>query len=228
MHKSLKVSGMTCKKCENYIVEKISSYPDVISVEVELKKGHVMISSATEINEQKIQELIGNKYLILSENNFSEESKLMKLRPLFLIFIYLVLGALYLNQNSFELKNLMIDFMGLFFITFSFFKFLDYSTFPNSFSNYDPLAKKFNFYGKIYPFIELILGISFLFSYQLKVISVITLIVLGITTFGVAKSIFRKSDIQCACLGTSMNLPMTEATLIENILMISMALGLLI
>ena len=78
MHKSLKVSGMTCKKCENYIVEKISSYPGVISVEVELKKGHVMISSATEINEQKIQELIGNKYLILSENNFSEESKLMK------------------------------------------------------------------------------------------------------------------------------------------------------
>jgi len=45
---------------------------------------------------------------------------------------------------------------------------------------------------------------------------------------GVIKSLFNKDQIECACLGTSMKLPMTEATLIENIIMISMALSFLI
>ena len=35
------------------------------------------------------------------------------------------------------------------------------------------------------------------------------------TTFGVIKAC-QKSQIECACLGTALKLPMTEATLIEN------------
>jgi hypothetical protein len=34
----------------------------------------------------------------------------------------------------------------------------------------------------------------------------------------------QKNQIQCACLGTALKLPMTEATLIENLLMITMAI----
>ena len=43
------------------------------------------------------------------------------------------------------------------------------------------------------------------------------------TTCGVIKALFQKSQIQCACLGTALKLPMTEATLIENVIMLTMS-----
>jgi hypothetical protein len=46
---------------------------------------------------------------------------------------------------------------------------------------------------------------------------------LGITTIGVTKTLLDKKSIQCACLGTALKLPMTEATFIENTIMLVMA-----
>jgi hypothetical protein len=37
-----------------------------------------------------------------------------------------------------------------------------------------------------------------------------------------------KSELQCACLGTALKLPMTKATLIENLIMILMAAWMLL
>ena len=122
----------------------------------------------------------------------------------------------------------MFDFMGLFFIVFSFFKMLDLKNFPTSFSMYDPLAKKIRFYGWIYPFIETLLGLLFLMRIKLLSAVVITIIILGITTVGVIKTLMNKKKIQCACLGTVLKLPMTEATLIENTLMLSMSIFLVL
>ena len=118
----------------------------------------------------------------------------------------------------------MIDFMGLFFIVFSFFKFLDYKNFPNSFSMYDPLAKNIPIYGWIYPFIETMLGIMFLSRINIILSLALTIGILGITTIGVIKVLYNKENIQCACLGTAIKLPMTIATLIENGIMIVMAI----
>ena len=123
---------------------------------------------------------------------------------------------------------MMFDFMGLFFIVFSFFKMLDLKNFPTSFSMYDPLAKKIRFYGWIYPFIETLLGLLFLMRIKLLSAVVITIIILGITTVGVIKTLMNKKKIQCACLGTVLKLPMTEATLIENTLMLSMSIFLVL
>ena len=228
MQKTIIVSGMTCQKCENYIIEKISSLPGVNDVIVKLKEGKVLISSERNIIEQNIQEVIGDKYMIKYGSDIIKVEKLKALKPLFLIFIYLIFGTYYLNQHNLELNKVMIDFMGLFFIVFSFFKFLDYSTFPKSFSKYDPLAVKSMLYAKLYPFIELLLGLCFLFNFKIKIISFITLFILSITTIGITKSLVKKNQIECACLGTSMKLPMTEATLIENFIMILMSLNLLI
>jgi hypothetical protein len=110
-----------------------------------------------------------------------------------------------------------------FFITFSFFKFLDYHGFPTSFSQYDPLAKRSPLYARIYPFLETGMGISYLLSWQLPITLGLTLIVLSLTSYGVLQTIYSKSSIQCACLGTALKLPMTEATLIENGIMIVMS-----
>ena len=117
----------------------------------------------------------------------------------------------------------MLDFMGLFYIVFSFFKMLDLKGFPESFKMYDPLAKRLPIYGWIYPFIETALGLMFLMRYEVGLALVVTLVVLGITTIGVTKTLMDKKSIRCACLGTALKLPMTEATFIENTIMIAMA-----
>ena len=122
----------------------------------------------------------------------------------------------------------MLDFMGLFYIVFSFFKLLDLKGFPESFKMYDPLAKAIPAYGFLYPFIEVGLGLLFLFREQIPLALIVTLIILGITTFGVTKTLLNKESIQCACLGTALKLPMTKATFIENSVMIIMAIVMLL
>ena len=93
---------------------------------------------------------------------------------------------------------------------------------------YDPLAKKIIIYGYIYPFIEILLGLMFLNRIEVNIALLITIIILGITSVGVTKTLLNKKTINCACLGTTLKLPMTEATFIENAIMITMAIILLI
>ena len=118
----------------------------------------------------------------------------------------------------------MLDFMGLFFIVFSFFKMLDLKGFPVSFKMYDPFAKVIPIYGFLYPFLETVLGVMFLMRIQIIVALIVSLITLIVTTVGVTKTLLSKKTIQCACLGTHLKLPMTEATLIENLIMLSMSI----
>ena len=92
---------------------------------------------------------------------------------------------------------------------------------------YDPIAKAVPAYGWVYPFIETALGLAFLLRIALFPSLIITLIILGATTVGVVRALFIKSQIQCACLGTALQLPMTKATLIENSIMLLMAMWML-
>ena len=93
---------------------------------------------------------------------------------------------------------------------------------------YDPIAKKVPFYGKIYPFIETVLGLMFLMRFEIDIALIVTLIILGVTTVGVSRALLDKKSIRCACLGTALKLPMTEATFIENAIMILMAVLMLL
>ena len=105
---------------------------------------------------------------------------------------------------------------------------LDLKGFPESFKMYDPLAKRLPIYGKVYPFIETGLGLMLLMRFEVKIALIITLFVLGVTTVGVTKTLLDRKSIRCACLGTVLKLPMTEATFIENVIMIIMAISMLI
>ena len=159
----------------------------------------------------------------INQEQIEPQSELKQLFPLFLIFFYISSAALLINWTNFNASNFMFDFMGLFFIVFSFFKILDYKNFPHSFAMYDPIAKRFPIYGWIYPAIETVLGLAFLFRVTLNFSLIATIIILGTTTVGVTKALIDKRAIQCACLGTALKLPMTKATFIENSIMIIMA-----
>jgi hypothetical protein len=67
----------------------------------------------------------------------------------------------------------------------------------------------------------------FLMRIELDIALIATIIVLGITTIGVTKTLLDKKSIQCACLGTALKLPMTQATFIENAIMLVMAFWML-
>tara|TARA_X000000368_G_C22920452_1_gene662801 strand:+ start:161 stop:847 length:687 start_codon:yes stop_codon:yes gene_type:complete len=219
---------MTCKGCQNFVKQKIESLEDVISAEVSLERGIATINSKKTISENILSNILGSKYSVKTENNFkniqNNNSKLKQLRPLILIFTYII-TVTFFYAYYFELtpKRGMQIFMGLFFIVFSFFKFLDYKGFPGSFKRYDPIAKIVPFYAEFYPFLETGLGISYLLEFQILISITLTILILSMTTFGVTKTLFQKSQIQCACLGTALKLPMTEATLIENGIMLTMS-----
>ena len=118
--------------------------------------------------------------------------------------------------------------MGGFFLVFSFFKFLDIRGFAASYRSYDLLAKAVPAYGFIYPFLELALGLAWAFVGGTYRVALSTVVLMGFSAIGVIAAVARKQQIQCACLGTVFNLPMSTVTIIEDLLMVAMAGALLI
>ena len=229
MKQTVQVLGMTCQNCRKGVEEKIASIDGLSQVEVSLEKAEASFTSSTQVSVDLLAKTLGAKYTVNSTASNGESvlpSKWKQLRPLFLIFSYVIIGSLMLTKGD-SMALFMTNFMGLFYLVFGFFKFLDYKGFPASFGQYDPIAKHFKLYGWLYPFIETLLGIMFLYQIELAIALWVTIIILGITTVGVAQQLFQKNKIQCACLGTALNLPMTEATLIENGIMLIMAFSLL-
>lgn len=229
MKQTVQVLGMTCQNCRKGVEEKIASIDGLSQVEVSLEKAEASFTSSTQVSVDLLAKTLGAKYTVNSTASNGESvlpSKWKQLRPLFLIFSYVIIGSLMLTKGD-SMALFMTNFMGLFYLVFGFFKFLDYRGFPTSFGQYDPIAKRFKLYGWLYPFIETLLGIMFLYQIELEIALWVTIIILGITTVGVAQQLFQKNKIQCACLGTALNLPMTEATLIENGIMLIMAFSLL-
>jgi len=223
------VGGMTCGNCKKSLEDALGAIDTIRAASVSLENGTVEIQSALKPELKELQSALPSKYTLsefidtTEEVSTTESSELKQLFPLFLIFGYLFGASFLLNNSDGNYRSFMLDFMGLFYIVFSFFKFLDLRGFPASFRMYDPLAKRLPIYGWIYPFIELGLGLLFLMRIQTKWALIATLVILGITTVGVAKVLLDKKSIQCACLGTALKLPMTKATFIENSVMLVMA-----
>ena len=231
------IQGMTCNGCKDSVTRAFQSLEGVSQVHVDLEKGTALLTTASVIQTKLLKEVLPSKFTLIESNTqtvkqnnvfardkkASQGSKLEQLKPLFLIFGFLLLISSALNFREFTALDFMLDFMGLFFFVFSLFKFLDLSGFALSFAMYDPLAKRLPLYGRVYPFLELTLGFLLLAKIQLPIALLVTVILLSITTIGVCIVLLQKKQITCACLGTVLKLPMTQATFIENSVMIFMA-----
>ena len=219
---------MHCEACVSKVEKALHSVKGIEKATVNLNDEIAIIQGDSKLDEV-ISVIFDLGYTAtLNDNSAIKESTAKKLIPLYLSFLYIIAGSLIINRSEFILENFMYDFMGLFFIVFSFFKFLDYKNFPSTFKMYDPIAKVIPLYGWIYPFIESMLGLAFLMREQLYIALIISLIILVTTTVGVVTTLIRKESIQCACLGTALKLPMTTATIIENSIMLFMTIWMLI
>lgn len=233
-----KLEGMTCGGCKASVEKYLSEIKEVNNVIANVEKGEVLINMSSHIVVDDLQKALPEKYLIsenevaknktLNINSTTEKTKIEQLKPLLIIIFYITSASVLLHYKNWSWKEVMLDFMGLFYIVFSFFKMLDLKGFPASFKMYDPLAKRLPIYGWVYPFIETVLGIMFLMRFEINIALIITVLILGITTIGVTKTLLDKKSIKCACLGTALKLPMTEATFIENTIMIVMAMLMLL
>ena len=228
-----KIKGIKCNKCIDEVLNDLKINIELNLIEINFNEKELKVSSTKKLTKEKIQSYLKPKYKltdVTKKENLNKISlnKIKQLYPLFLILTYILISSTILNYNNLVLNDFMLDFMGQFFIVFSFFKFLNLRGFKNSFKIYDPLAKKFNFYSWIYPVLETLVGISFLMRFEYQIFAYVSILILTPTTIGVINALNRKEKIKCACLGSILNLPMTEATLIENGLMILMSLTLII
>lgn len=222
------ITSMTCSGCLAKVKSLLLMHPDVLSAEIQLEEPHATITMQKHISIRDLQTAIGldSKYQITpvahSESTEIAKTWLQTYKPLLLIAAFIT-GVSIITSNA-EWHTAMNYFMAGFFLVFSFFKLLDIKGFADSYTMYDLLAKRLPLYGYIYPFIELALGLAYLTGFAPLATNIITLVVMSFSSLGVIQSVLNKQQIRCACLGAVFNLPMSTVTIIEDLLMATMAL----
>ncbi|WP_242602132.1 MauE/DoxX family redox-associated membrane protein [Legionella nagasakiensis] len=149
--------------------------------------------------------------------------------PLMSLIIVSFLAALAINWNvNGEMPVVMHYFMGIFLVIFGLLKLFHPSDFADGFKMYDILAKRSRLYAYFYPFLELGLGLAYL-SFFLPILTyLITIIILTIGAVGVIKALRQGLDINCPCMGTALDVPLSTVTLTEDIGMVIMVFILLV
>lgn len=233
-----KVIGMTCNGCLNRVKNALLNLDEVNKVDIDLATGATILSAKKQdLDLQLLQQSIG-KYEIVpkvepkvieeSKANTSDNQKIgiLTYKPLLIIVGYIIGVSLLVQYpfKDFSWSLWMRHFMAGFFIVFSFFKLLNIKGFAQSYQMYDIVANRWFSWGYIYPFIELVLGIFYLLDLFPLYTNIATASILGISSIGVIKSNLNKRKIKCACLGDVFDLPMSTVTIIEDVLMVAMAL----
>lgn len=117
----------------------------------------------------------------------------------------------------------MHDFMGFFLVIFAMLKLFDLPGFADGFQMYDLLAKSLRPYALLYPFVELALGLGYLAEWRPAVLYPATVLVMGFGALGVVRSLAKGLDLQCACMGNILKVPLSSVALTEDLGMAVMA-----
>lgn len=229
------IEGMTCNNCVAKVKSELLKLGDIINADVQMNAPQATIHMQKHISTKTLQEALkkaGNYTISEADGGMhntitDSETKtwIQTYKPILLIFFYVTIVSIIAASSvtEFNWSTAMRIFMSGFFISFSFFKLLNLKGFAESYSSYDIIAKHFRGWGYIYAFIELGLGISFAIDFNAATTNLITFVVMTISIIGVLQSVLNKRKIQCACLGTVFNLPMSTVTIIEDALMIAMS-----
>lgn len=240
-------TDLRCEKCLRTIGPVLDAERGVRDWEADLADPRKLLRVQLDALDQvpQVQELLteaGYSSTLLSEFEAAEPKSiehqspeasgvsLASYKPLLLVVAY-VLGATVLAESihgEFDWRRAMSYFMGFFFLGFAFFKLLGVTAFADAFSTYDIIAKRSRGYALAYPYIELALGLLFVTRTSPVLASALTAVVMGVGLVGVVAAVRKKQAIQCACLGTVFNLPMTVVTIVENSTMIAMAVVMLV
>ncbi len=224
MTNTYNISGMTCSSCVEKLSQRFKAIPGVTAVDVNLKEQKADLKADRNVSLKEVEAALADlpKYKVSEKPEAKTFYQTYK--PLLTVFTYIFIfsTAYQIHLGEFSAHLFMNHIMAGFFIGLSFFKFLDLNSFATAFTNYDPLAQRWNAYGFIYPFIEIVLGFLFIAGKFLLFANILTIVVLSISTIGVYQNMKKK--FQCACLGAGFNIPLSNITIIENLAMIAMAI----
>ncbi len=230
---TLPITGMTCGNCVAKVQKRLSEHPSVTAVTVTLRPPLAEIEATQTISNTELDAWLaptGHYQFPTDAPPSLTEKKATTYRPLLLILGYLlaVTASTLVAAGHWDTMLAMRVFMGGFFVAFSFFKLLDLRGFADAYRSYDIVAKAWSGYGFVYPFIELSLGLAYLAAVSPLWVNAITALVMAISLAGVLRAVISKKSIRCACLGTVFQLPMSTVTIIEDGLMLAMAVTMLL
>ena len=126
------------------------------------------------------------------------------------------------------LKNFQI-FMGISICLLAMLKLMDIEAFGTSYKKYDLISSRFDSWIYIYPFCELLIGISFLLTSPPSLVILIALILGIFGMVSVYKTVYiDKLKLNCECIGGYAKTPLGIISFIENLLMAIMSVLILI
>jgi copper chaperone CopZ len=236
MKHTYKIEGMTCSGCEEKVRTALLQIENITAVEVSKDTHSATIDMINPISLEDLQIPLAPKYKIKANPDSQSKEEIKSwfetYKPILLIFFYIsivttIMAFQNMTTNQMNINEIgmkwMNHFMGGFFLAFSFFKLLNLKGFAESYQTYDIIAKRFPIWAYFYAYLELALGLSFLANIHPLITNSVTFVVMSISIIGVLQAVRNKRKIQCACLGTIFNLPMSTITIIEDALMILMS-----
>ena len=155
--------------------------------------------------------------------------KLSDYRPLIVLIAIALLAsfAICISMGVITIMGWMHYFMGVFLCIFAMLKLFHPAAFADGFQMYDLLGKRSRLYAYIYPYIELLLGLAYLSFFMPKVTFAATIVVMGFGALGVISALKKGLDINCPCMGSVLDVPLSTVTLTEDLGMALMAAGML-
>lgn len=234
------VEGMHCTSCVSKIEQAVSDVEGVRQVTVTLNPPRATVEMSGHVATEQLNKALASRgdYRMKEDDGQPGRDPAAasavpeppeSLYPLFLIvgFIAGVVVLVAISNASFALPTMMRHFMAGFFIVFAFFKLLDPPGFVSAYRGYDLLARRSKAWAWAYPYVELALGAAYLINWMPLAVNTLTLVLMLVGAAGVLRALLDKRAIRCACLGTALNLPMTKVTLVEDLTMAAMAVGML-
>ena len=242
MDQTFQIKGMHCGACVSKITNALQPFAGGVSVT--LNPPRVTLTDASTTNLATLRSAVAKAgpYTLSPEPGAAAPAQeptstdgatswLATYRPLLLIVGYIAIASFAgttASANGIDWRQWMMNFMAGFFLVFSAFKFLDLRGFADAYAGYDLLAKRWHAYGYVYPFLELALGLAYLFRVAPDTTNVATLLLMGFSSLGVIAALANERRIVCACLGTVFKLPMSTVTLFEDLGMAIMAAAMLL
>ena len=152
-------------------------------------------------------------------------------RPVVAVFAMTALMALAVSQAAYGTPftgRALEWFIGLSMCVLALLKLQDVERFSSMFLGYDLLAQRWVPYSYLYPFAEGAAGVLMVAGVLHAVSIPLALFIGGVGAVSVIKAVYiDKRDIKCACVGGDSRVPLGPVSLLENLMMVGMALWML-
>lgn len=231
------VTGMHCGACVKKVDGAVRALPGVVQVQVDLSAASLTVEHDGSLSETVLCDAVravGPYTLTPAQQvkpiTLPKGGTMRRVLPLLLMLVCVTIFALakqlfFASSPSFH--GLMQDWMAGFFLLFGGLKVINIKNFAAMYRGYDVMAMRFQWWGYVYPFLEVGLGVLFLLNSAHVFANIATIVLMGFGMIGIYRKLRSDGEVPCACLGGFFSVPVTWVTFAENGLMVGMAVWML-